>query len=70
MIKELRCAPLLSGYRGRPAVDLDRLREQLLRVAELVTELPEIAELDLNPVIATPGDAVAVDARIRLAPTH
>jgi acyl-CoA synthetase (NDP forming) len=68
MLKELRCAPLLSGYRGRPAVDLDRLREQVLRVATLVMELPEIAELDLNPVIATPDDAVAVDARIRLAP--
>jgi acyl-CoA synthetase (NDP forming) len=68
MIRELRCAPLLSGYRGRQPVDLDSLREQVVRVAKLVTELPEVAELDLNPVIATPAGAVAVDARIRLAP--
>jgi acyl-CoA synthetase (NDP forming) len=67
MLAELRCAPLLTGYRGRPAADIASLREQIVRVGELVAELPEIAELDLNPVVATPGGAVAVDARIRLA---
>lgn len=68
MLSELRCAPLLSGYRGRPPVDVGSLREQIVRVAALLMELPEIAELDLNPVIVTPGGAVAVDARIRLSP--
>ncbi len=67
MLAELKCAPLLTGYRGRPAADIASLREQIVRVDRMVTDIPEIAELDLNPVIATPGGAVAVDARIRLA---
>ncbi|MBO3752735.1 GNAT family N-acetyltransferase [Streptosporangiaceae bacterium NEAU-GS5] len=68
MIRELRCSPLLYGYRGSRPVAVDVLIEQLTRVAHLLDELPEIAELDLNPVIVTPYDAIAVDARIRLAP--
>jgi acetate---CoA ligase (ADP-forming) len=60
---------LLQGYRGQPAADLDALREMLLRVARLAEELPEIKELDLNPVVAlSPGNGCrVVDARIRVA---
>jgi acyl-CoA synthetase (NDP forming) len=68
MIRELRCAPLLAGYRGRPIADVAALENQILRVAALVNDLPEIAEFDLNPVIVGPTSAVAVDLRIRLAP--
>lgn len=68
MIRELRGFPLLSGYRGRPPVDTAILEDQIVRVSRLVEDLPEIAELDLNPVIVTTDDAVAVDARVRLAP--
>jgi acyl-CoA synthetase (NDP forming)/GNAT superfamily N-acetyltransferase len=68
LINSIRSAPLLHGHRGSPAADLGALRDVLLRVSRLTDDLPEIAELDLNPVIARPDSAVAVDARIRVAP--
>jgi acyl-CoA synthetase (NDP forming)/GNAT superfamily N-acetyltransferase len=67
-VRELRCAPLLLGYRGRPPVDLAALEALLLRVGALADELPELAELDLNPVVASPAGVVAVDVKLRLAP--
>ena len=54
MVTGLRGSALLTGYRGQPAVDVDGLVEVLHRVSRLVEELPEVAELDCNPVIATP----------------
>jgi acyl-CoA synthetase (NDP forming)/GNAT superfamily N-acetyltransferase len=68
LINSIRSAPLLHGHRGTPAADLTALRDVLLRVSRLTDDLPEIAELDLNPVIARPDSAIAVDARIRVAP--
>jgi acyl-CoA synthetase (NDP forming) len=68
MIGSLRSAPLLRGYRGAPAADLAALRDLLMRVSRLVDDLPEITDLDLNPVIARPDGVVAVDARIKVAP--
>ncbi|MBX6769803.1 MAG: acetate--CoA ligase family protein, partial [Actinomadura rubrobrunea] len=68
MIRSLRCAPLLFGYRGRPRAAVSALEDQVARVARLVADNPEIAELDLNPVIVTPRGAAAVDVRVRLAP--
>jgi acyl-CoA synthetase (NDP forming) len=61
---------LLEGYRGHAPADLQSLRELLLRVSRLADEIPEIAELDLNPVIALPPGhgCRIVDARIRVAP--
>jgi acetyl coenzyme A synthetase (ADP forming)-like protein len=60
--------PLLEGYRGHPPADLAALRETLLRLSRMADEVPEIAELDLNPVIALPpGEGCrVVDARIRV----
>jgi acyl-CoA synthetase (NDP forming) len=60
---------LLEGYRGHAAADLDALRDLLLRLSRLAESLPEVAELDLNPVIAlSPGHGCrVVDARIRVA---
>jgi acyl-CoA synthetase (NDP forming) len=66
MIRSIRAAPLLSGHRGAPAADLATLSDALLRVSRLADDLPEVAELDLNPVIARPDGAFAVDARIRV----
>jgi acyl-CoA synthetase (NDP forming) len=60
-------APLL---RGTPPVDTGALAGVLLRVSRLADELPEVAELDLNPVLATPGGARVVDARIRVRPAQ
>jgi acyl-CoA synthetase (NDP forming) len=68
LIDSIRSAPLLRGHHGAPAADLAALRDVLMRVSRLADDLPEIAELDLNPVIARPDGAVAVDARIRVIP--
>ena len=68
LLHEIRGFPLLQGYRGHPAADLDALRELLLRVSALADAIPEIAELDLNPVMALPpGQGCRiVDARVRV----
>jgi acyl-CoA synthetase (NDP forming)/GNAT superfamily N-acetyltransferase len=66
LINSIRSAPLLHGHRGAPPADLAALRDVLLRVSRLTDDLPEITELDLNPVIARPDSAAAVDARIRV----
>ncbi|MFO0867683.1 MAG: bifunctional acetate--CoA ligase family protein/GNAT family N-acetyltransferase [Pirellulales bacterium] len=66
MLESLRSWPLLSGYRGRPAARVDRLIEVLIRLSYLVADYPEITELDINPLLVTPDDAVALDARIVL----
>ncbi len=68
LIRSIRSAPLLLGYRGAQPADLAALQDTLLRVSRLADDLPEIAELDLNPVIARPDGVAAVDARIRLSP--
>ncbi len=66
LVREIRGHPLLFGYRGAPAVDVDALEEVLLRVAQLAYNVPELLEMDLNPVIVTPLGAVVVDAKVRL----
>jgi acyl-CoA synthetase (NDP forming)/GNAT superfamily N-acetyltransferase len=68
LIRSVRSAPLLSGQDGRPAADLGALRDLLLRVSRLADDLPEVAALDLDPVIARPDLAVVADVRIELAP--
>ena len=69
LLHGVRGFKLLQGYRGQKPVDLESLRELLLRVSRLAEEVPEIAELDLNPVIALPpgNGCRIVDARIRVA---
>jgi acetyl-CoA synthetase (ADP-forming) len=66
MIREVKGFPLLNGFRGRPGVDIHVLEDILLKVSRFAEETPEIKELDLNPVIAYPDGAIAVDARIIL----
>ncbi|MCX7624421.1 MAG: acetate--CoA ligase family protein, partial [Thermomicrobium sp.] len=66
MLHELKGFPLLTGYRGSPPVAVAAVEELLLRVSALAEELPDVAELDLNPVIARPDGVVVVDARIRV----
>lgn len=68
LLESLHAWPLLTGYRGRPPVDFDSLLEVLMRFSYLVAEHPEIAELDINPLLATPEEAVALDARVILDP--
>lgn len=64
MFDELRGGAVLHGVRGQPGVDLDALADLVVRVSQLVSDYPEIYELDLNPVFATADGVVAVDARI------
>ncbi len=69
LLHGIRGFKLLQGYRGHPPADVDALRDLLLRVARIAEDVPEIAELDFNPVIAlAPGNGYRiVDARIRVA---
>ncbi len=69
MVRSLKTFPLLSGYRGGPTHDVKALEEVILRVGAMVEDLPEIAELDLNPLMVLPegGGVAVVDARLRVA---
>ena len=67
MLQSLRIWPLLEGYRGRPGVDIDKLIEILIRFSYLVADHPEIAEFDINPLLALPDGAIALDARAMIA---
>ena len=69
MVRSLRASPLLAGYRGAPSVDLGALADVLQRVGRLADDLPEVAELDLNPIIARPDGALILDAKIRVVDT-
>ena len=70
LIRSVHAAPLLLGYRGRPAVDIKALTDTLLRVSRLADDLAEVAELDLNPVIARQDGVQAVDVRVRISPAE
>ena len=69
MVREARGYPLLAGYRGYPAADLEAIHDVLLRVSRLVEEVPDIAELELSPIfVRAPGEGCRIlDARIRVA---
>ena len=66
LIRSIHAAPLLLGRPGTPAADLVALQDLLLRVSQMADELPQIAELDLSPVVARPDGVRAIDARIRV----
>jgi acetyltransferase len=69
LMAQTRVHRLLRGYRDRPAADLDAVALVLLKVAQLVTDLAEVAELDINPLLADGDGVIALDARIRVAQT-
>ncbi len=64
LIQRSRVAETLGEWRGAPAVQLERLEQLLLRVSEMVCALPQLREVDINPIIADEHGAVAVDARV------
>ncbi|MFN3681965.1 MAG: acetate--CoA ligase family protein, partial [Nitrospira sp.] len=70
MIRTLKGYPLLTGYRGRPAMDVQALEEMLVRMSRLVEAIPDIRELDLNPIIVLPeGQGCKImDARVLVQP--
>ncbi|MDH5423301.1 MAG: acetate--CoA ligase family protein, partial [Acidimicrobiia bacterium] len=70
MVTGIKSAKLLDGYRGHPAGDVPAVEQALLRVSALIEAVPELAEMDLNPVIVRePGQGVVVvDGRVRIKP--
>jgi len=64
MLSSIKMAPLLEGVRGEKGVDREKLVEVILRLSQLVTDLPALQEMDLNPVIAYEDGVFVVDARI------
>ena len=64
MVREIKGYKLLTGFRGQPAIDTAALEEMLMQVSNFIQANPRVKELDLNPVLAYPQGAVAVDARI------
>jgi acyl-CoA synthetase (NDP forming) len=70
MLTDLRMAPLLRGYRGAPPADVPALKDLLFRINAMVEDLPEVAELDLNPVFVREDGkgVVAVDVRMKVVP--
>jgi len=66
MIKEIKGFPLLQGYRGKEPADISSLVNIILKISKFIEENPQIKELELNPILAYPNRAVAVDARIIL----
>jgi acetyltransferase len=66
MLEELRMAPVLRGIRGEPPVDLPALAETISRFSSLAVDLPDLVEVELNPLMASPEGAIAVDARATL----
>jgi acyl-CoA synthetase (NDP forming)/RimJ/RimL family protein N-acetyltransferase len=70
LIRAVHAAPLLFGHRGTPPADTGALAGTLLRVSRLADDLPEVAELDLNPVIARPDGVFVVDTRARVSPAE
>jgi acyl-CoA synthetase (NDP forming)/GNAT superfamily N-acetyltransferase len=68
LVSSLRAAPLLDGYRGAPKVDRQALVAVLEQVARIAEEVPELVELDLNPILVGPDGALVVDCKVRVAP--
>ena len=67
LIRGVRAAPMLFGYRGSVSVDVAALEQLLLRVARLADNLPEVAELELNPVLVAVDGISVLDATVRVA---
>jgi acetyltransferase len=68
MVDGIDAAPLLRGARGREPADVDDVVESLQRLSQLVWEFPAILELDVNPLVAGPDGATAIDVRLTVDP--
>ncbi|MCK9377106.1 MAG: bifunctional acetate--CoA ligase family protein/GNAT family N-acetyltransferase [Syntrophobacterales bacterium] len=70
LIEKTKVSRVLEGYRNLPPANLDQLAEILVRISQLVTDFPEIVELDINPLLVINGRFVAVDARVIIEPAE
>ena len=66
MISRTRVSKLLAGYRNRPAADIDAICRTLIQVSHLVSDIAEIVELDINPLLADERGVIALDARVKV----
>jgi succinyl-CoA synthetase beta subunit len=69
MLRSLRAAPLLAGARGRPALNISAAAAALAALSRVAAAHPELAELEINPLLVTPAEAIALDARFVRAST-
>ena len=67
MIRDIRSYPILSGVRGQEGIDEDKLVEVIQRVSQMAMDLPEIVEMEFNPILTFPEGVHAVDMRVRVA---
>lgn len=70
LMSRTRVFNLLKGYRDRPPADLDAIRLTLIQVSQLIIDIPQVVELDINPLFADDKGVLALDARINLAPAR
>ncbi|MGZ4349262.1 MAG: acetate--CoA ligase family protein, partial [Solirubrobacteraceae bacterium] len=71
MLHALRVAPLLTGARGRPPLDIPAAAAALSALSRVAAAHPELSELEINPLLVTPAEAIALDARfIRAIPSQ
>lgn len=70
LIAGTRIARLLDGYGGRPPIDRNALRLALLKLSQIVVDLPEVVAIEINPLLAGPDGVVALDARVAVRPTR
>ncbi len=68
VLSALRCAPLFTGFRDLPPLDVDATVQVILALGALARDLPEIRELDVNPLLVDAGGAIGLDVRIRVGP--
>jgi acetyltransferase len=68
MLRSLRCWPLLSGFRGLPPANLERLLDVLVAFSRMVVQQPNLLEIDINPLMVAGETIIALDARVLLAP--
>jgi acetyltransferase len=68
LVSRTRISRLLAAHRDQPATDIDAICRVLMQIAQLIADIPEVAELDLNPLLANAQGVIALDARIRVTP--
>ncbi len=69
MISRTRVSSLLAGYRDHPGIDLDAVCDVLIALSQMLADLPELSELDINPLLAYADGVIALDARLRVSQT-
>src|SRR5208282_1158017 len=70
LISRTRVSRLLAGYRDRPPADISAIGRTLIQLSQLIADIPEIVELDINPLLADEGGVLALDARMVVEPSN